>query len=106
MECKEAVKAVPLFMENELKDEELSEFIEHVENCAECYDELAISFLAKEGLARLEEGASFSLDEELSGLLKAGQRRLKFHERVENVCRVFEGISIVAMAIAVLIVIW
>jgi hypothetical protein len=93
-------------MENELKDEELSQFIEHIETCAECYDELAIQFLAKEGLARLEEGASFSLDEELSGWIRSGQKRLKFHERVENVCRVFEGISILAMAVAVIIVIW
>ena len=57
MDCKETEKKIPSFLQDELDGSRLEEFIAHVENCAECKEELSIQFLVAEGLERLEQGA-------------------------------------------------
>ncbi|HAF25993.1 MAG TPA: hypothetical protein DCG85_01625 [Lachnospiraceae bacterium] len=106
MECKEVIKYIPGFLNGELEDEELSGFIDHVKNCADCEDELAISYLAVEGIIRLEDGASFNLDDELSDKLKEGERRLDFHGRVYDFLKVIELIGIIAMTISIVMIVW
>lgn len=69
MDCLEVEKKIPIFLENHLEEKELRDFVEHIETCSECREELAIHFLASEGLAMIEEGESFDLDKELDDRL-------------------------------------
>ena len=69
MECMEVEKAIPLFLENKLEGKEIREFVEHMEGCKECREELSVHFLASEGIDIIEEGESFDLDKELDGRL-------------------------------------
>ena len=64
MTCKETEKLIPAFLQDELDTEELREFMEHIEECGECREELTIPFLVTEGMARLEEGNVFALQNE------------------------------------------
>ena len=49
MTCKETEKMIPLFLKDELETEELREFMEHIESCEDCKEELTIQFLVTEG---------------------------------------------------------
>ena len=76
MNCKEADKLIPLFLEDDLENRELSEFLSHVESCADCKEELTIQFLVRVGMKRLEDGNTFNLRNELDALLVDANKRL------------------------------
>ena len=40
MKCKEAEKLIPLFLDEDLENEDLREFMEHIEKWEECKEEL------------------------------------------------------------------
>ena len=79
MNCKEAEKKIPSFLQDDLDGSKLEEFVEHVENCSECKEELSIQFLVTEGLERLEEGNNFNLQEELLMKLEGAEHRINVH---------------------------
>ena len=66
MDCKETERRISRFLANDLTGRELIQFIEHVESCESCKEELTIQYLSSEGIARLEEGKTFDLDRELT----------------------------------------
>ena len=80
MTCKEAEKLIPLFLDDDLDNHDLSDFLYHVEACPDCREELTIHFLVKVGMKRLEDGNTFNLREELDALLRDANKRLKARE--------------------------
>lgn len=61
MDCKDEEKMIPVFLQDELDIKVLNQFIEHIDGCPECMEELSIQFLVAEGLERLEAGNNFNL---------------------------------------------
>ncbi len=59
-----------------------------------------------EGLARLESGASFSLDDELHHKLNQAAHKIKIRRTVERICRQIEAIAIFVLGFAVLYLVW
>ena len=55
MDCKQVEKMIPQFLDDDLTTEELREFMEHIENCKECYEELEIHFTVHYALQKLDE---------------------------------------------------
>ena len=55
MTCKEAEQMIMPYINDELDDKELGSFLEHVENCASCYEELEIYYTLYAGLAQLDD---------------------------------------------------
>lgn len=92
MECKQVEKLIPRFLSDDLYMEELREFMEHIESCEECREELTIEFLVSEGLVRLENGAVFDLQKELQGRLDHAERHLRFRENVRLLLYILEGL--------------
>ena len=70
MDCKQVEKMIPQFLDDDLTTEELREFMEHIENCTDCKEELTIEFLVSEGLVRLENGAVFDLQRNCRSALR------------------------------------
>ena len=81
MTCKDAEKLIPLFLDD-VDNKELAEFIDHIDNCPECKEELTIQFLVKTGMQRLEDGNTFNLKQELLILIKNAKKRLKFRRNL------------------------
>lgn len=106
MTCKEAEKQIPLFLKDSLDEESLSEFIDHIKQCKECKEELAIQYLTVEGLVRLEEGASFALDRELSIKIGQANRQIKINQRIERICRNIEALAIIVLGAAIVYMVW
>lgn len=95
MTCKEAEKMIPLFLEDELDTEDLHEFMEHIEKCGECKEELSIQFLVSEGMARLETGNVFDLQNELKAQMDNAQHTLKVRENMRWLLIMLEGLTVV-----------
>lgn len=81
MKCIEAQKLVKPYLEKELSDKQLEQFLDHVESCGECYDELEIYFFIYETLggAALEEpeAEEYDFKEKLKKDIKNSRRYLR-----------------------------
>ena len=77
MTCKDADRMIPLFLDDELDNQGLSDFLNHIDNCPDCKEELTIQFLVKVGMQRLEDGNNFNLKNELDGILAKARKKLK-----------------------------
>ena len=53
--CKTAQSLVIPYINDQLSDEETEDFLEHIENCKECYEELEIHFTVHYALQKLDE---------------------------------------------------
>ena len=94
MDCLEAEKKIPLFLENRMDEKEIRDFVEHIETCPECREELAIHFLASEGVAIIEEGESFDLDKELYERLYGSLKKYESKSSLWTGLWMTEGIAI------------
>ena len=90
---------IPLFLDDELDNQGLSDFLNHIDNCPDCKEELTIQFLVKVGMQRLEDGNNFNLKNELDGILGKARKRLKFRRYVS-----FTSLMMELMVLALLVV--
>lgn len=100
MNCKQAEKMIPAFISDELTDREKRHFMEHVEKCASCKEELSIQFLVRKGMQRLENGDTFDLNLELSGRMELEWKHLHTKRQLQNW---LYGVESMALAIAAMI---
>lgn len=77
MDCKQIQRRIPAFLKDELKGRELMRFLEHMDSCEECKEELTIQYLSSEGILRLEEGKTFDLERELKEYMLQTARGIK-----------------------------
>lgn len=104
MNCKETEKMISLFLQDELEGKSLEQFVEHIEQCSECKEELSIQFLVSEGMERLEEGNNFNLQNALSDRLGDAKARIKVHKGLQHTLICLETAVAVAILIAILII--
>ena len=97
MTCKDAEKLIPLFLDDDLDNQDLADFLDHVDSCPECKEELTIQFLVKVGMQRLEDGNTFNLSRELGSILKDARRRLRHRKNLVITSYVLE-IAVAALA--------
>ena len=50
MKCHDVQRMISGFIEEKLTDEQLEGFLEHIENCQDCYDELEVYYMITIGL--------------------------------------------------------
>lgn len=78
MTCREAEKLVVPYINDELTIEELDGFLEHVENCDNCMEELEIHYMVDVGLRKLdEEDTVYDIVGDLQRKLESSSVRLK-----------------------------
>ena len=78
MNCQTAESMVNRYIEHDLSVDELEDFLEHVENCPSCYDELETYFIVHAAMQQLdEESRDSSLD--LRELLEEDIRKSKHY---------------------------
>lgn len=77
MDCKEFEKQIPIFIDQKMDYQALTEFMEHLNTCEECKEELTIQFLVREGISRLEDGSSFDLQKELNQRMNSAKAKIR-----------------------------
>ena len=92
MTCKETEKLIPLFLMDDLNTDDLREFMEHIDECDDCKEELTIQFLVTEGMIRLESGNVFDLQNELKARMDKAEHTLKVRESMQWFLSALEGL--------------
>lgn len=98
MSCKDAEKLIPLFLDDDLDNHDLSAFLDHIDSCPECKEELTIQFLVKVGMRRLEDGNTFNLASELESMLRDARRKLRYRKSLLYISFALE-IAVAAMTV-------
>jgi len=104
MDCKEAEKKIPSFLDGELDGRDLAEFVEHIEGCPDCMEELSIQFLIAEGMEQLEQGNNFNLQDELLRKLGIADDKIRLNRILRHILLVLECMVVVAVIMALVIV--
>lgn len=104
MECKEAEKLIRKFIDDEMDYKETVQFLEHIEECEACKEELAIQFLVAEGMAKLEDGTAFDLQGELKRRMQMMEKRVVRHENLRYLSYITEFFAIVLIIIFMVLV--
>ncbi len=104
MNCKEAEKKIPSFLNDELDGRGLAEFVAHIEDCPDCMEELSIQFLVTEGMEQLEQGNNFNLQEALTTKLNDADYRIRVNRILRHILLVLEAAVAAAIIVALIIV--
>lgn len=78
MECRETQRCAQAFLKNELDRRTAEKFVEHIQSCEECMEELTIEYLLLEGISRLENADDIDVKSELEERLN----RVTHHKKV------------------------
>ena len=97
MNCQTAESMVNRYIEHDLSVDELENFLEHVENCPSCYDELETYFIVHAAMQQLDEKQEDTVLD-FKELLEEDIRKSRRYIRIKNFHR-----AIAAVAVCVLI---
>ena len=104
MECKEVQKNISAFLNGELQGRDAEHFLNHIQKCEECKEELSIQYLVKEGTARLEGGGNFDLSKDLDILIEDSYILIKKKRRAAFVVYTLEFIALIAVIFILVLV--
>ena len=96
IECKQMEKLIPQFLDDDLDNQDLADFLDHIDNCPECQEELTIQFLVRVGMQRLEDGNTFNLVKELDRELAEAKKKMHRRQTLVLISYVLE-IAVAAM---------
>ena len=101
MDWKETERMIPLFLEDNLDNQEMQEFLIHVNSCEDCREELTIQFLISVGLKRLEDGNTFNLAGELEQKLRDAGHKMKVRSSLQWSALVLQVLVVIALIILI-----
>ena len=101
MNCKEFQRQITGFLNDELDVQSLEVFLDHVEACKNCREELTIQFLVETGTRRLEDGTTFNLQHELDMMMHNAWQRLRFRKRLQKIALALHVIVMIEIIVVV-----
>lgn len=99
MTHKEAERSIPSFFDESMENLELAEFLDHIDNCPSCREELTIQYLVGRGLQSLNDGNEFNLAGELDKKLSKAHARLNRLYRLNRFSWVLRTIVVIEAVI-------
>lgn len=102
MNCEQASICIKPFIEGKIEDDQLEGFLQHVEGCKECYEELDIMYIVSEGLQGLHSDscASFDFTGMLAGRIEQGKRYLQTMKRRRIVLFLVQLLAYASLVVA------
>lgn len=77
MTCKEAERLVIPYIHHQLDDDTMSEFLEHIEVCPNCKEELEIYYTVEAGIRQLDKDTGhYNIKGDMEADLQASRQRL------------------------------
>lgn len=102
MTCKEVEQMVMPYINDELTDRELAKFLEHIENCQSCYEELEIYYTLYAGLSQLD-GENESVD--MRNLMRDALHMSRMRVRGKKIFNIYYVLSQVLAMLALTVMI-
>lgn len=82
LKCKDYEKMIKDYIDDALDEDDVLDFLSHVENCPSCKEELTIQFMVSQGLYKLEENGTFDLNRELSEKIAGSYKAIRLRNLV------------------------
>ncbi|WP_026508659.1 anti-sigma factor family protein [Butyrivibrio sp. MC2013] len=102
MNHKDIERLIPSFLDESMDDDTLEKFLDHIEKCPSCKEELTVQFLLGLGMSLLETGETFNLSSEMNKKLKEAHERLEHNKRFRNISFSFEVFAILFITAVVI----
>ena len=99
MDCQTAEGMVSSYIEHKLPVNELEEFLDHVQNCSSCYDELETYFIVHEAMQQLDDNDSGSVMD-FKSLLEQDIRKSRRYIRKKKLGRFSVGVLLCILIVA------
>lgn len=101
MKCHDVQRMISGFIEKKLTDEQLEGFLEHIENCQDCYDELEVYYMITIGLMQLDEDHTGTMDlkKNLKDFISEQNKELYMRKRLAARRHFAKRAGIVIMAV-------
>lgn len=101
MKCEEALMKISAYINNTLSGRELEDFIDHVENCPDCYDELETYYTIKVGIHYLEQDRqdAYNIPQMLKKDLRQKKARLHRAKVIRRTVAVLAALLVTAGAV-------
>ena len=104
MTCREAQRLVTPYINGSITDQELEEFLKHIDSCPDCREELEIYFMVDVGLKQLDNGSgTYDIAGDLERKIEDSYMKVS-HMWMFRVFRyAVNTLSVMAMAVMVLL---
>ncbi|WP_349948280.1 zf-HC2 domain-containing protein [Lacrimispora sp. BS-2] len=104
MTCKEVERLVMPYINDELTDDELGEFLEHLESCPDCREELEIYFTVDVGIRELDsETGNYNIKGALESAIEQSRQRLQVIRCIKIARYAVATVSAMALIFTVLL---
>lgn len=104
MTCKETERLVMPYIRDELTDEELGEFLGHLESCPDCREELEIYFTVEVGIRQLDsEAGNYNIKGALEAAIEESRQRLQVVRFIRIARYAVSTVSAMALILTVLL---
>ena len=97
MKCRVAEVMVNRYINHTLTVDELEEFLEHVERCSSCYDELETYFIVHAAMNQLDNGDTEPVLD-FKNLLEQDLKKSRRYVRKKKIIRFLEIVSLCVLA--------
>lgn len=84
MDCIKAQKLIRPYLKGQLSDRELAAFLDHVEGCTECHDELEIYFSIYQTLGEETDDGDYNFTKKLNRKIEKSREYLKWRAVYRN----------------------
>ena len=104
MTCREAERLVIPFIHYELDDDTAARFLEHIDHCPDCREELEIYYTVEEGIKQLDE-EDMTINDIKGAMeedIRATRQRL-YSVRLLNIIR-YAADTLIAMGVTVMLI--
>ena len=102
MNCRTAEGMVNRYISHDLPVDEMEEFLDHIQNCSSCYDELETYFIVHEAIQQLDETEDSSVLD-FRKLLDQDIRKSRRYIRKKRWFHFLTGLLLAVFAILLLI---
>ena len=99
MNCRTAEGMVNGYINHELPLKELEEFLDHIQKCSSCYDELETYFIVHEAMQQLDDNDSGSVMD-FKSLLEQDIRKSRRYIRKKKLGRFSVGVLLCILIVA------
>lgn len=103
MTCKDFSGMIPAFMQDTLDNNSLRIFLEHLDGCKGCREELEIQYLVSKVFDQQDAGQEVNLSKEIPALIEKERKLLKGRTRLAIIAGAFESVAIVTFIATVIL---
>lgn len=106
LDCKQFSGEIQDFLDENLDDAQMGTFLEHLDSCEDCREELTIQYLIREGLDRVETGETFNVQTDLEAFVETQRKRLISREHLVRAAAAAEILTMAAFVVVMCLILF